>query len=84
MVRITLNNGSFLDIERAAFVGKIVDCNGRACGGVTTYSFSEAEVNALDKVVELQKIFDAVLPPEMESMPNLEICDNSEQSADSE
>ncbi len=78
MVRITLNNGSFLDIERAAFIGKITDCNGRACGGVTTYSFSEAEINALDKTVELQKIFDIVLPPETETIPNFELENTSE------
>lgn len=62
MIEITLKNSSKLQIKRAQFVGELVDSNGTKAGGFTTYTFTEAELNALSRAIDVQAIYDMAYP----------------------
>lgn len=60
-VEITLANGSKYLITRAQFVGEIVDSNGQAAGGFTTFVFNESEVNAIGSVIDMQTTYNSLM-----------------------
>lgn len=66
MVEITLKNGSKLQINKMVVSGMIIDSNGEAAGGSTQYAFLESEIAALNAVLPLQQIYDAVFPQAIE------------------
>lgn len=72
MVTITLKNGSKMQIDNLYFKGKIIDSNGEPVGGNTTYPFSESEVDALNAIVPIQTMYDAVFVPPTSDEPQSE------------
>ena len=55
MVEITLKNGSKFQISEMNFKGKLIDSNGAKPGGITTFPFTESDVNKLNAQVPSPK-----------------------------
>jgi hypothetical protein len=67
MVEITLKNGSKFQIAEMNFKGKLIDSNGVEPGGITTFPFTESDVNKLNAQVPIQMIYNGMFGSETES-----------------
>ena len=66
MVEITLKNGSKFQISEMNFKGKLIDSNGAEPGGITTFPFTESDVNKLNAQVPIQMIYNGMFESETE------------------